>query len=74
MLFSKLGVDAKIVDLDQLEDGETVYQGLKDLTGKQTVPQVFIGGEFIGGCDDTLAAHSSGRLTRLLGSVGISIS
>ncbi len=31
-----------------------------------TIPQVFIGGEFVGGCDITLQHLRSGELTTLL--------
>jgi len=34
--------------------------------GRQTVPQVFIGGTHIGGSDDLAAAERSGELDRLL--------
>lgn len=33
--------------------------------------QVFIGGEHVGGCDDTLAAKSSGKLKTLLEAAGV---
>ena len=35
--------------------------------------QVFINGEFIGGCDDTLDAYDSGKLTEKLSAVGITV-
>lgn len=35
--------------------------------GKTTVPQVFIDGKAIGGCDDLLALNKSGELQKLLG-------
>lgn len=53
-LFSRLSVPAKIVELDELADGAAVQAALKDLTGRGTVPQVFIGGKHIGGCDGEL--------------------
>ncbi len=34
--------------------------------GKSTVPQVFIGGQHVGGCDDTMAAYSNGTLENML--------
>ena len=39
---------------------------LQHLYGKRTVPQVFVGGHHIGGHDDTVEAHESGRLELLL--------
>ncbi len=35
--------------------------------GRTTVPQIFIGGRHIGGCDDLYALDQAGELDRLLG-------
>ena len=35
-------------------------------TGQKTVPNVFVNGEHVGGCDNTIAAHQNGRLQFLL--------
>ena len=35
-------------------------------SGRSTVPQIFIGGQHIGGCDDLLALERAGRLDPLL--------
>lgn len=72
-LFQQLNVPAKVVELDQIADGEDVHEALKELIGKSTVPQVFIGGVHIGGCDDTLEAKSSGKLQTLLKGAGITV-
>ena len=37
------------------------------LTGRRTVPQIFIGETHVGGCDDLMALDRSGGLTALLG-------
>ena len=34
--------------------------------GRTTVPQIFIGGQAIGGCDDLMALDKAGRLDALL--------
>ena len=34
--------------------------------GRTTVPQVFIGGKHIGGCDDLMALDRAGRLDELI--------
>mmetsp|Transcript_17607 Transcript_17607/g.52896 ORF Transcript_17607/g.52896 Transcript_17607/m.52896 type:complete len:191 (+) Transcript_17607:117-689(+) len=70
-LFAKLEVDAKIVELDQVVEGDDVQEALYDISGMRTVPQVFIGGELIGGGDDTMMAHNSGDLEKKLANVGI---
>lgn len=52
-------------DHDIAGDNET-KQKLIDKTGQTTVPYIFIGDEFIGGCDDLYALHREGRLEEKL--------
>lgn len=48
-------------------DGDTpALKALKEKTSSGTVPQIFIDGQFIGGCDDLHALEASGKLDRLL--------
>jgi glutaredoxin 3 len=35
-------------------------------SGRRTVPQIFIGEQHVGGCDDVFALEESGELDRLL--------
>ncbi|CAN3375362.1 glutaredoxin-1 [Diutina rugosa] len=44
--------DAYILELDTLDDGSELQDALYELTGQRTVPNVFIGGEHIGGNSD----------------------
>lgn len=39
---------------------------MMELTGRRTVPQIFIGGTHVGGCDDLMALDSRGALVPLL--------
>ncbi len=41
---------------------------MMQITGRRTVPQIFIGDKHIGGCDDLVALDSAGGLTPLLAS------
>jgi glutaredoxin 3 len=40
---------------------------MMSLTGRRTVPQIFIGDTHVGGCDDLVALDQSGGLLPLLG-------
>lgn len=51
-----------------LED-EELRQGIKEFSNWPTIPQVYINGEFIGGCDIILEMHQRGELKELLQSV-----
>ena len=43
-----------------------MLEALKELTGQETVPNIFINGKHVGGCDSTIAAHSRGDLSRMI--------
>jgi glutaredoxin 3 len=40
---------------------------MMEITGRRTVPQIFIGETHVGGCDDLIALDQRGALTALLG-------
>ena len=48
-----------------LED-EEVRQGIKDYAQWPTIPQLFIDGKFVGGCDIAREMHANGELATLL--------
>ena len=50
---------------DVLEDDE-IRQGIKEYANWPTIPQLYINGTFIGGCDITEQLYESGELKRLL--------
>lgn len=53
-----------------LEDDE-LRQGVKEYSSWPTVPQVYMGGEFIGGCDIMLQMHQNGELIDELKKIGV---
>ncbi|KAK2455187.1 Glutaredoxin-C5, chloroplastic [Trifolium repens] len=66
-LFNKLGVQPLVIELDQLgPQGPQLQKLLERITGQYTVPNVFIGGNHIGGCTDTLKLYRKGELETLL--------
>ena len=48
-----------------LEDPE-LRQGLKDYSNWPTFPQLYVGGELVGGCDIAIEMYESGELKTLL--------
>ncbi|KAJ2773156.1 Glutaredoxin [Coemansia nantahalensis] len=54
------------IDLRKENDGSRIQDCLAELTGQRTVPNVFVNGHHIGGCDDTLAALADGSFQRTL--------
>ena len=67
-ILSQLGVAFK--DINVLED-PAVRQGIKDFTDWPTIPQLYIKGEFVGGCDIVREMYTSGELQDLLKEKGI---
>ena len=67
-ILSQLGVSFK--DVNVLEDA-TIRQGIKDFTNWPTIPQLYVKGEFVGGCDIIREMYTSGELQDLLKEKGI---
>lgn len=65
-LFKVHCVDYTPVELDLLDNTSEYQDALQELTGRRTVPNIFINGKSVGGCDDLIALHSSGQLAKLL--------
>lgn len=63
-LLNRKGVAFKEFDV---EDDAPKRKWLVEVTGQRTVPQIFIDGKSVGGCDDLHALDRSGELDRLLG-------
>ena len=49
-----------------LDEGTAIRDYLFERTGQKTVPNVYVKGTHLGGCDNTIAAHTEGRLHKLL--------
>ncbi len=63
-----LGVQYK--DVNVLAD-EAVRNGIKSFSDWPTIPQLYVKGEFVGGCDIVTEMTLSGELDELLASKGI---
>jgi glutaredoxin 3 len=55
------------VDIDIAEHPDRRGEMIRRAHGRTTVPQIFINGEHIGGCDDLVALDRAGRLDLKLG-------
>ena len=77
-LFKEYDIPYRSVDLDSADYQEGNWGGeirnaLKVRTRLPTIPQIFVGGEHIGGCTETFDAFNDGRLARMLRASGIAI-
>ncbi|KAJ1551454.1 monothiol glutaredoxin grx5, partial [Nowakowskiella sp. JEL0078] len=57
-------------DVNVLAD-EEIRSGIKEFSNWPTIPQVYVKGEFVGGCDIVVNMHKSGELEELLIKEGV---
>ena len=62
-VMKRLGTDFQ--DVNVLAD-PAIRQGIKDFTNWPTIPQVYVGGKFVGGCDIVRDMYTSGELEPLV--------
>lgn len=67
-ILEHLGVAYESVDVLQDMD---VRQGIKSFSDWPTIPQLYVKGEFVGGCDIVTEMTLSGELDQLLESKGV---
>jgi len=65
-LFDSLKIEYQVLELDQISDGPAVQAALAEKSGQRTVPNTFINGKHIGGCDDTLKLQAENKLLALV--------
>jgi len=51
--------------INVLEDDD-IREGIKQYTNWPTIPQIYVKGKFIGGCDITMEMHRKGELAKVL--------
>ena len=59
-----------------MEDGvinanDTCLLGIKEYSDWPTIPQLYVGKEFVGGCDILMSMHQSGELAKVLEEKGV---
>jgi monothiol glutaredoxin len=69
-ILSLLGVKFKAHDV--LADDE-LRQGIKEFSSWPTIPQLYVKGEFVGGCDIVREMYQSGELAQLMEAKGITL-
>ena len=70
-ILSHMGVKFKGVNV--LED-PALRQGIKEFANWPTIPQLYVKGEFVGGCDIVREMYESGELEELVKSKGVPVS
>jgi monothiol glutaredoxin len=70
-ILDHVGVD--YVDVNVLADDD-IRQGVKDFASWPTIPQLYVKGEFVGGCDIVREMFQTGELKALLADKGVALS
>ena len=75
-MFAELDIDYRAIDLDSVKYQENGWGGeirkaLEAQTAMKTIPQIFVGGNFIGGCTEVFDAYKDGRLQKLFDEFGV---
>jgi monothiol glutaredoxin len=79
--FPQCGFSARVVQIlshmgvpfgsaNVLEDME-IREGIKEFSNWPTIPQLYVGGEFVGGCDIVMEMFQAGELATLLNEKGV---
>ena len=63
-------MEVKFKGIDVLADDE-IRNGIKEFSSWPTIPQLYVKGEFVGGCDIVREMHESGELKKLLDDKGV---
>ena len=63
-LLERKGVD--FTEIDAAFDPEKRHEMMRRANGRATFPQIFVGDQHIGGCDDMVALDRAGKLDPLL--------
>ena len=69
-VLSSMGVKFKGIDI--LTD-PSLRQGIKEFSQWPTIPQLYVKGEFVGGCDIVREMYQTGELADLLTSKGVAV-
>jgi len=77
-VFAKYGIAYTSIDLDSVayqqgDRGIKMFEVVKHRTGSPSLPQIFVGGDFAGGCTDVFDGLKSGQMQTLLRKHGATV-
>ena len=72
-ILKAVGVDTRTLKTVNVLDDAEVRQGIKEYSNWPTIPQLYVKGEFVGGCDIIREMFETGELKQLLEEKGVSV-
>ena len=70
-VFAQMNVDYTLVELNQVPNGSAIQNTLAEITRQRTVPNIFIGGQHVGGCSELQAGVGNGSVQNKLEQAGV---
>jgi monothiol glutaredoxin len=77
-MFPQCGFSARVVEILKASGAEfrdvnvladpSIREGIKEFSSWPTIPQLYVDGKFVGGCDIVMDLYQSGELEKLLSS------
>jgi glutaredoxin 3 len=68
-LLASKGVTVEEIDVEAVDGAR---EAMRERSGRSSVPQIFIGATYVGGCDELYELDAAGRLDSMLQSTGAS--
>ena len=65
-------VGVEYASVDVLQD-QAIRQGIKEFSDWPTIPQLYVKGEFVGGCDIVREMFQNGELQKMFSDKGVSV-
>ena len=70
-MFDEIDIPFKSIDLDSVAYqknnlGGDIRAALREKVNAPTIPQIFVGGDYVGGCTETFDAFNDGSLGKML--------
>lgn len=77
-MFEEAGIPYTAIELDSVayqrdNHGGRLRSALKEICGTHTIPQIFVGGQHVGGATETFDAYNAGELAKMLDAQEISM-
>lgn len=74
-MLNDYGAKYEVIELNQVPDGYPLRAELAEKTGRTSVPALYVGGQFVGGCNDggmggVLTLDKAGELKPMLQKAG----
>ena len=65
-ILKAVGVDTRTLKTVNVLEDDGIRQGIKEYSNWPTIPQLYVNGEFVGGCDIMKEMYQAGELQKLL--------